>query len=540
MVHRIAPFALLERIVIAACSIICFFEARSQNLVPNPGFETYTTCPGSDGVVNFAPPWISPTTGSTDFFHSCAGTDCAAGTPWVCVPTNWTGSEMPHGGEGYAGLFVTWDGVPDYREYVQAQLSEPLQAGTVYTVSFYVSLADDGQKATSNIGAYLSAQAISGFDYNPLSAYDPQVQASSVVDNKNGWTHISGCFTATGGERYITIGNFDLYANSTFVTVAGGSTLHSYYYVDDVSVVAGANSSDLLGDDAVICPGDSLVFDFSGPNTTVLWQDGSTDAVYSITSAGRYWVDVTNDCGTSTDTIDVMVSASPPFALGPDTAMCAGGTVLLDATMAGAVGYTWNVGSGGALLSVHEPGLYWVNVELGCGQVSDTIEVELRVPAVIDLGPDTSFCAGSGRLLSAAADGATYLWQDGSTSDQLLAAGPGTYWVRVINPCLSSDTVRLVVVACDPLIDMPNVFSPNGDGSNDSFVPRVIQDLDNAVLRIYNRWGMLVHETRDLVTGWNGRVAGDPCAEGIYYWVLDLGELVAGKDHLTGYLTLLR
>jgi gliding motility-associated-like protein len=794
-------------------------QLSAQNLVPNPGMENYTQCPSSDGVVYYAAPWISPTTGSTDLFHSCAGTNCGLSFPYVCVPTNWTGEQMPHSGEGYAGFFVTWDGAQDYREYVQAPLTEPLVAGNVYTVSFYVSLADDGQRATSNIGAHLSTNAISGSDYFPLTCCSPQVEATSVIVDKEGWTLISGCFTAAGGEQYITIGNFDLYANSTFVPVAGGGTLHSYYYLDDVSVEEGVNAGinvfgpdvtlcegdsvlidlagagtsvvwdngsvdpariisgpgsysviltngcgtfsdtlvvdevpsihvdlgsdtvmcvggialldattpgatayqwqngssattlaasvsgaywvqitsacglDLdtvlvtvlsqpvvqLGQDITLCEGDSVQVDLTGPNTSVLWQDGSTALVRTITGSGLYWVTSTNGCGTSSDTLvvdevpDVHVDLgsdtviciggvvvldgttlgatayqwqngssattlaasvsgaywvqitsacgpdrdtvlvtvlSPPIVelgqditlcegdsvevdltgpntsvlwqdgstalvrtitgpglywvtttngcgtssdtlvvdevpnvhvdLGSDTVICAGGVVVLDATTLGAAAYQWQNGSSVTTLTVSVPGTYWVQITSACGPDRDTVLVTLGTFPIVELGADTIICAGSSILLNAWADGASYQWQDNSTGPTFNATGQGTYWVEVRDPCLTVDTIRVEIEACLTILEMPNVFSPNADGWNETFKPVVIENVGPASLKIFNRWGQLIFSTGDVATGWNGRVGSDLCSEGTYFWIVETSDLMKGPIRLSGYVSLLR
>ena len=48
----------------------CLLHAQT-NLVPNGSFETYTMCPDGGGVINYATPWYSPTTGTTDYYNSC-------------------------------------------------------------------------------------------------------------------------------------------------------------------------------------------------------------------------------------------------------------------------------------------------------------------------------------------------------------------------------------------------------------------------------------------------------------------------------------
>ena len=78
----------------------------------------------------------------------------------------------------------------------------------------------------------------------------------------------------------------------------------------------------------------------------------------------------------------------------------------------------------------------------------------------------------------------------------------------------------------EPVYELPNVFTPNGDGFNDVFVPmRITPDLITHVkMHIFNRWGRTVYDTEDVFINWDGRVAGSgqPCASGTYFYVCDV------------------
>ncbi len=83
---------------------------------------------------------------------------------------------------------------------------------------------------------------------------------------------------------------------------------------------------------------------------------------------------------------------------------------------------------------------------------------------------------------------------------------------------------------------LPNVFSPNNDGKNDVFLPFFGDENDNPItlpdgrgildyldvweIRIYNRWGSLVFENNNVQPGWDGKIEGEPVAEGTYYCVI--------------------
>jgi hypothetical protein len=207
----------------------------AQNLVPNPSFETFSSCPVAYAQMSLAFPWTDPTNASSDFFNSCSS------GPYISTPNNFTGSgangfQLPRSGNGYAGFYAY---ATFSREYIQVLLIDSLAAGVVYRVEFYVSFVNFDKYAVDAIGAYFSLNSISGPSGNVLN-YSPQVSNSVgnfLADTLN-WMQITGTFTATGGEKYLTIGNFkpDSLTNRIVVNNSALDTVSSYYYIDDVQV----------------------------------------------------------------------------------------------------------------------------------------------------------------------------------------------------------------------------------------------------------------------------------------------------------------
>ena len=210
------------------------------NLVPNPSFETYTNCPTSGSQINYAFPWYSPTGGSPDYFNGCVSSYS------VGVPLNWGGYQYAKTGIAYAGIYCYGSNLPypDIKEYLQVKLTDSLIQNKKYCVSFYVNLAKPpsgsltyNNVAITEIGMYISDTAVSEVNEYTLP-YIAQIQSPSGVflnDTVN-WTEISGTYTAHGGEKYITIGNFNSHTD-TMGIVHYNNYSASYYYIDDVSVV---------------------------------------------------------------------------------------------------------------------------------------------------------------------------------------------------------------------------------------------------------------------------------------------------------------
>jgi gliding motility-associated-like protein len=90
-------------------------------------------------------------------------------------------------------------------------------------------------------------------------------------------------------------------------------------------------------------------------------------------------------------------------------------------------------------------------------------------------------------------------------------------------------------------IFLPNAFTPNGDGLNDKFGPSSISTLypPSAVFRIFNRWGEVIFETKDLNHKWDGRFHGITQATGSYVYYLSF-DCNGNKTEMKGMVMLIR
>ncbi len=225
---------------------LCVNIHAQQNLVPNSGFEDHLECPWLLSQISNAEPWIDVSgPGSPDYFHQC-GADLILPPdtlPYVGVPDNIRGWQEPHSGDGYAGIFV-YNGpvLSELREYIQVQLLEPIMPSVRYRVSFYVSLADQFRYAICSFGAFFSPNKVITNNWMPLD-FEPQVQSPTniIYSSKNDWTLIQDTFvTRIDGASWLIIGNFETDTSSciSLIDTISGLEDKSYYYIDDVSVVA--------------------------------------------------------------------------------------------------------------------------------------------------------------------------------------------------------------------------------------------------------------------------------------------------------------
>jgi len=123
----------------------------------------------------------------------------------------------------------------------------------------------------------------------------------------------------------------------------------------------------------------------------------------------------------------------------------------------------------------------------------------------------------------------------------------GCYAVTAVDTFFNeSDFSNIVCVDNCPIYNLPNVFTPNGDGDNDLYVPFPYCFVDHVDFVVYNRWGEKVFETSDPDLNWDGtNLKGENLAEGVYYYSCNVFEqrvsgIVPGSELLSGYIHIIR
>lgn len=495
---------MIKNILLIITSVISI-TVFGQNLVPNPSFENISNCSDTVSPViasSIIAPWIIPTLGSADCFNSACGAGCFG----LGTPCNLIAYQPTHSGVGYAGLIAAsgsaFTGVDDEREYIQVQLTSALVAGQDYCVEFYASLADNQAAdvtAINSLGAYISSTPVSANNTTNINL-TPQVVSTGFVTDTSGWTLIQGTYTATGGEEYITIGNFKDGASTqtqTLTTNPFGGIILSYYFIDDVSVESGSCS-------AVAPPCDSTIAPF-GPFCTT---DASSNL--SVTTTGGTWsgtgiTDVnagtfdpasatvgtntltyTLACGSS-NTIDVIVnSCGNPLASfsASNTTLCEGDCINFTNESAGIGGgatYSWNfTGSSTATSTDQSPmnicypaiGTYAVTLTVTDNGNTDDTTINSYITVTNCSGVNVDFTASDDTVCqegcitftntSSGAGIANYGWQFdggtpanfiGPTPPQVCFSSPGNHTVTLVagdasNNPLGSKTATIVVEPC--------------------------------------------------------------------------------------------
>lgn len=320
---------------------------------------------------------------------------------------------------------------------------------------------------------------------------------------------------------------------------------------------------------AIICQGDAVAFTNASVGATgYAWSFGNgatstvTDPAYTYLQHGKYnaMLIASNDIPCY-DTAYAMVEVDTAGGIAittTDSAFCSGAYITLTGlfTDNGNTGVRWTfdntesiVGENPVKHAFTAPGVHTVKVDAyfrACPDLTKTREIAVFGKPYIDLGEDTTICKGSGAVTlydhaNETNKAASWKWSTGVTGSKAVIVSPGTYYATVtINGCSNSDSVN---VANDCYVDIPNVFTPNGDGVNDYFFPRQLlsSGLTSFSMQVYNRWGQLLFESNTLNgAGWDGTYNGKEQPQGVYVYVIDATFRDGQHEHHQGNVTVLR
>jgi len=295
-----------------------------------------------------------------------------------------------------------------------------------------------------------------------------------------------------------------------------------------------------------ICAGDTVVMVASSSMAGAIfyWSTGVFVPQIVVTPqiTTHYTVISTVSGCYSDSTVTVVVKPTPVLSVAPvPLDFCQGDTVTLtvSADIPGTA-FQWSTGTIGNQETFKAMPGFTLSVSgeyQGCTR-HEQLPLNLIAPPVISLGDDGFVCENEVVTLYPQGSYQTLEWWDGSTGPTNGVTQPGVYWIKAFNGhCFRSDTVHYR--ECSRLI-VPNVFTPNGDGTNDWFMPEV-KTIEIRAMTVYSRWGQRVYHEEMPQKGWNGETLGQPCAEGVYFYVIKYyNPMVKSVQEKGGSVTLLR
>lgn len=339
---------------------------------------------------------------------------------------------------------------------------------------------------------------------------------------------------STGSEAAsITVDSSGFYSLGTF-NECGSS-------IDTIEVVLVQPFLVDFGPDTVICGSSSYTLDpgFASENTT--WSNGQQSSDLIVTAPGIYWVVVDIDGCIGSDSINVGWVDLPQLDLPSDTILCEAASVTLNAIAGTGDQIIWQDGSVGPTLIATAPGTYTASTQNGCGAISDSVQV-LALPE-FPYPMDLSICIGSTALISLEGAVSEVLWSNGWT-EHSVHLPEGDYSFNAVDQYGCSHTGTFSVEVDhqnDGISYVPNTFTPNGDGCNDTFLV-IGADRENFDLTIFNRWGQLIFQSNDPLIGWDGQYSGERSPDGTYLYILNSKSECddTRTDVRRGHITLLR
>jgi gliding motility-associated-like protein len=253
-----------------------------------------------------------------------------------------------------------------------------------------------------------------------------------------------------------------------------------------------------------------------------------TGILYHLTSADKIVANyyAATNCGS----LDFALGDVNPYVffneLPTDTInVCAMDTSILNAGPGST--YEWSTGATTSEIVATDTGLYSVLKHTGGNNCTDDLKkfVIRRYPRYLkpmDLGADTTICKGEQIILNG--QGLSTVWSTGESGASITVRDPGIYWAMLEDTCALEIVADTMVLADDLCLwryctfNIPNAFSPNGDGLNDVLLPVYRGQLDKYSLNIFNRLGQRVFSSSKPEEGWDGNINGQPADIGVYFY----------------------
>lgn len=460
--------------------------------------------------------------------------------------------------------------------WVEVESNDCYSSDTINIEFISLPQVDLGNDTTLCIGSTLELVAPSGYTYNwqdnsNQESFLVTTTGEYYVEVNNGMCTFSDTILIEYLESdLIDLGNdtslctgdsimLELQIPGATFEWQDGST-NSYYQITDaitswvIVEVNGCTESDTihvselpipvfsLGSDTTLCEGEGMLLVVDPLFDNIIWQNASNDTQFEVSQPGIYWASVEQEGCLGSDTIVVNYQSLPEVNLGNDTILCDDEVLELNIDIEDA-NYLWSDGSNSNHLIIQTDGIYHLSVSVGrCSNV-DSISVEYSTLQYPHLGEDLSLCEGESLKLHVEnVSNAEYIWSNNSSMSELIVSSPGTYWVEVNQFCGSvSDTIMITSENCGCKLIAPNVFTPDGNGTNDIFTISTSCELSEYELSIFDRYGGLLYRTQDEYAGWDGTMNGKEVQSGVYVYLVHYREEGNGERKLFyGDVTLIR
>ncbi len=398
------------------------------------------------------------------------------------------------------------------------------------------------------------------FNANISSGYtDPTYQWQE--NNGSGWTDIAGANDTTFTKQFATAGN---YQYRLAVADAGNINVTNCRILSNVlEVNVHPKASDSISFSNPPCVGKSITlsvppgstYEWTGPNNFSSTDSSVTITDLSASNSGTYFVSVTSKygCGSAKDSVIINAQPNPVASASNSKSICAGNGVYLNGS--GGIQYSWSPANGLSSDSIANPfaspadsTVYTLTVtnQFGC---IDSVSVAINILPLpmANAGADKTILEGqSVELNGTIATNVTsfFYWLPDVYIDNVLSLNPTvhppddtTYTLYDVSNDGCGTAADHVFVKVYKTVLVPNAFSPNGDGINDTWKITELDTYPGAEVFIFNRYGQTVFHSTNYQP-WNGTFNGKTLPIGTYYYLIDLKVSILPK--LSGWVEIFR
>ena len=333
------------------------------------------------------------------------------------------------------------------------------------------------------------------------------------------------------------------------------------------TITVNPTSTVVIPENSTICSGDAVpATNFTSPvsGATFAWTNSNTSiglpasgngniSGFTATNTGTAPITATitvtpsiNGCEGTPSTYTITVNPSPTVTLPADISACTGATIGPEAFTGSITGtsFTWTNSNMAIGLVANGTGDIpaFTATNTGTGAISATITVTpsvngctgapvsytITVNPLPEIAIDSTVpgCPSMNNgIINVLASGGTppytYIWSTGGNEAQLANLPNGNYSLTVTDSRNCSETRTIlfdITVDClDPVVYIPNIFSPNGDNQNDVFYVRG-QLISSLHLMVFDRWGEKIFETENVLEGWDGTYKGKEMPSDVYIY----------------------
>jgi gliding motility-associated-like protein len=375
---------------------------------------------------------------------------------------------------------------------------------------------------------------------------DPVYQWQVSTNNGSSWANITGATSATYLRPASATTGIYLYrfavSQKDNMNISSCSILSNVVSVgvNKYPVVSASNLGSCTGDTLSLNANDGVLFSWTGPMNFSSTEPSPFIPAAVAGNSGTYYVKVTSAKGcASIDSTVVQLTSKPSVNAGVNAEICEGTSIQLNSTGSNNItSYAWtppeevsDPAIAGPIASPKETTLYILTVANNECKVSDSVLITVDKLPTANAGSDKVIIKGQSVTLNGVAGGTdvTYLWTPNESITGV------TTLIPVVNPTVNQMYALNVVSnkGCGTATDsvlvkvyqqlyIPNAFTPNSDGINDTWFIETLQAYPGAEIKVFNRYGQIVFDNQGKNIFWDGKFKGMQLTSGAYVYIIDL------------------